>query len=99
MRAQLNSYAGYSVGCAAVWAVILAVTQRQAEPGKRMMMQRFCLAWWSGWTSATIARAVYPPPKKLGSRPGKTLQIGSLVLVTLGVGSVIRFLRAARSHE
>jgi hypothetical protein len=99
MRARLNSYTAYSVGCAAVWAIILFVTQRQTDSEKRKTMQRFCVAWWSGWTSATIARVGYPPPKKLGPRADKTLQIASVVLITLGVGSVIRFLCAARNRR
>jgi hypothetical protein len=96
MRPRRDSYAAYSVGCAVVWAAILLVTQRRTDPESRKAMQQFCGAWWIGWTSATIARVLYPPPKKLGPRADKTLQITSLVLVALGVGSVIRFLRARR---
>ncbi len=92
MRARLNTYTAYSVGCAAVWAVILFVTQRRTDSEARKKMQLFCVAWWSGWTSATIARVGYPPPKKLGPRAGKTLQIASGVLIAIGVSNVIRFL-------
>jgi drug/metabolite transporter (DMT)-like permease len=87
MRARLNTYPAYGVGCAAVWAVILLVTQRRGDAEKRKTMQLFCVAWWSGWTSATIA-----------PRDDRTLQIASVVLVAVGVGSVIRFLWGARNR-
>ena len=44
-------------------AIILAVV---AAKGNERQKRDFLLAsvtWWAGWTSATIARAVYPPPK------------------------------------
>lgn len=93
MNARLNTYTAYSVGCAAVWALILLVTHRRADPETRTRLQRFCLAWWSGWTSATIARVGYPPPKRIGPKADKTLQIASIVLIAVGVGRLIRVLR------
>ena len=63
-----NTYTGYSIGCAAVWAVILAVGQRRLDPKTRNTLWLACGGWWSGWTSATIARISYPPPKQL--KPG-----------------------------
>jgi hypothetical protein len=64
MRPRLNSYTGYSIGCAIVWAVILvAVSAGTATPIRHTIMSVFG-GWWIGWLSATIARAVYPPPKK-----------------------------------
>ncbi|MGH2867131.1 MAG: hypothetical protein ACRDNK_06120 [Solirubrobacteraceae bacterium] len=89
----------YSVGCAAVWAAILLVAQRLADSEARKAMQLFCGAWWCGWTSATIARVGYPPPKKLGPRGEKALQVTSVPMIALGVGSAIRFLWAARKHR
>jgi len=99
MRARLNTYTGYSVGCAAVWAVILFITQRRADPEARKTMQLSCAAWWSGWTSATIARVGYPPPKKLGVTADRTLRIVSVVLIAVGIGGVIRFLWAASNRR
>jgi hypothetical protein len=90
-----NTYTGYSTGCAAVWAVILFVAQRRADVEARKPIQLFCAAWWSGWTSATIARVGYPPPQKLGPKADTTLKITSVVLIAAGLGSVIRFLWAA----
>lgn len=99
MRARLNNYTAYSVGCAAVWAVILLVVQRVADAKTRKTMQLGCAAWWSGWTSATIARAGYPPPKKLGPRGEKALQVTSIPLVALGLGNAIHFIWAGRKHR
>ena len=59
-----NSYTGYSIGCAVVWSVILAGVSSVADAATR---QKFVLVfggWWIGCLSATIARAVYPPPKR-----------------------------------
>jgi hypothetical protein len=57
------------------------------------------MGWWSGWTSATIARVSYPPPKKL--RPGteKGLRIVSIVLIAVGLISVIRVLATGKRAE
>ena len=98
VRARLNTYTGYSVGCAAVWAVILAVAQRRLEPETRNALRLWCVSWWSGWTSATIARAGYPPPKKLTPAGEKRLRSVSLVLVALGLISVIRLLVTGRTR-
>ena len=89
---QRNTYTGYSIGCAAVWAVILAVAQRRLDSETRRQLQMACAAWWSGWTSATIARVGYPPPKKLTPQAEKRLGTVSLVLIALGFMSVIRLL-------
>ncbi len=64
MKARLNTYTAYSIGCAAVWAVTLTVTQATAKPQTRDRIRLSCAGWWAGWTSASIARVVYPPPKK-----------------------------------
>lgn len=61
---QLNTYTAYSIGFFAVWAVLLAILAATA-PHKSL---GYILAIFGGavigWTSATIARATYPPPKK-----------------------------------
>lgn len=60
MRRRLNTYTAYSVGCGAVWAVILASTRNKDNANN---IRFGFLGWASGWTSATIARYVYPPPR------------------------------------
>jgi hypothetical protein len=61
-------------------------------------MQMGCAAWWSGWTSATIARVGYPPPK-LGPRGGKALQVTSVPLVARGLRNAIHFTWAGPKHR
>jgi hypothetical protein len=75
-----------------VWAVILAVAQRRLDPQARNTLRQACGAWWSGWMSATIARAGYPAPKELGPRGKKRLENVSLVLVAAGLLGVVRLL-------
>lgn len=62
-----GTYTTYSIGCAAVWGLILAAI---ATSGKKQQLRKILPVfggWWIGWTSATIARSVYPPP---GDREG-----------------------------
>lgn len=66
MRDRIQSYTGYSVGCAVVWATILGLLAVFDEGDKLRRILPVCGGWWMGWTSATIARYSYPPPK---SRP------------------------------
>jgi phosphatidylserine synthase len=92
LKTKLNTYTGYSISCAAVWAVILALAQRRLDSETRNTLRLVCMGSWTGWTSATIARAGYPPPKKLTPGAEKRLGIVSLVLVALGLIRVIRLL-------
>ena len=61
MRWRRNSYMGYSIGCAIVWAVLLTVVSTAADADTRHNVVLVFGGWWIGWLSATIARAVYPP--------------------------------------
>jgi hypothetical protein len=63
IRKNLRTYTAYSVGCAVVWAVILAVVWAEAGEIKRHTIALVFGGWVIGWLSATIARVVYPPPK------------------------------------
>jgi hypothetical protein len=58
-----------------------------------------CTGWWSGWTSATIARAVYPAPKKLTPQAERRLGIGSLALIVVGLINVVRLLVTGKRPE
>ena len=63
MKLSLKTYTAYSIGCAVVWAVILAVVTSEASKDTAhtfLLLFGGCVI---GWLSATIARAVYPPPK------------------------------------
>jgi hypothetical protein len=59
---RLNTYTAYSVGCAIAWGVVWALAASDGKDlGKLLLV---FLGWVIGWTSATIARRVYPPPRK-----------------------------------
>jgi hypothetical protein len=63
VRDRLNTYTAYSIGCALVWAVILAAVAVGATTAKLHVFLLLFAGWVIGWISATIARFVYPPPK------------------------------------
>ena len=63
MKVSLKTYTAYSIGCAVVWAVILTGVAFEAGKGTLHTFVVVFLGWVIGWLSATIARAVYPPPK------------------------------------
>ena len=63
MKLSLHTYTAYSIGCAVVWTVILTVVASEAGKDKVHTFFLLFLGWVIGWLSATIARAVYPPPK------------------------------------
>jgi hypothetical protein len=88
-RTRRNTYTRYSIGCAAVWAVILVAAQRRTDSETRSAIRSFCVGWWSGWTSATIARVVYPPPKELTPAAAKRVGVLAIVLTAVGVISTV----------
>jgi drug/metabolite transporter (DMT)-like permease len=96
IRTRLDTYTGYGIGCAVVWAVILVVAQRRLDRQRRNTLRLVCGGWWMGWTSATIARVGYPPPEKLKPETGKRLGIVSIVLIAVGLLSVIRLLATGK---
>jgi dolichyl-phosphate-mannose--protein O-mannosyl transferase len=62
---RMNTYTAYSIGTFVAWAVIwaiLAATEKKVTLG---YIFAIFFGWCIGWLSATIARAVYPPPKKV----------------------------------
>jgi hypothetical protein len=60
---KLRSYTTYSVGAGLVWAARLALVTKLDPANKRRNYMVFA-GFGIGWLSATIARYVYPPPKK-----------------------------------
>lgn len=100
VRTQLTgTYTGYSIGSAAVWAAILAAGHRRLDAQNWKALRLACAGWWSGWTSATIARVAYPPPNKLTPRAERRLGIVSLALIAIGLTSVIRVLVTGKRPE
>jgi hypothetical protein len=61
---KLNSYKAYTVGCAIAWAILWIVVATQSSEATREHVLFVFLGWLLGWTSATIARSVYPPPRR-----------------------------------
>jgi hypothetical protein len=96
INSQLNTYTSYSIGSAAVWTLILAAGHRRLDSETWKTLRLVCSGWWTGWTSATIARASYPPPKKLSPRAQERLGITSLALIALGFFGVIRLLTTGK---
>jgi hypothetical protein len=94
MRTQGNTYTAYSIGCAGVWGIILLLGRRRLDSQTGNTLRLVCGGWWMGWTSATIARIGYPPPKQLSPAGEKRLRIISGVLVALGLASTIRMFAA-----
>jgi hypothetical protein len=92
MRARADTYTGYSIGCAGVWGLILLVAQRRLDPRSLHTLRLVAGGWWTGWTSATIARIGFPPPKPLGRAAANRLRGLSLVLVAAGLFNVARLL-------
>lgn len=64
---RFRNYWAYSAGLAVVWAIVLTLvfTIRGAAGGQTLLLvfAGFCI----GWVSTTIARYVYPPPKRWGA--------------------------------
>jgi hypothetical protein len=92
---RLNTYTAYSIGCASVWGVIL-LAGRPLDSQTRNTLRLVCGGWWMGWTSATIARIVYPQPRQLTAASEKRFRVVSIVLVALGFTGTIRRLATAK---
>jgi hypothetical protein len=60
---RVRTYTGYSIGCVIAWLIVLAAARVFASKERQHDIILGCCGWWMGWTSATIARAGYPPPK------------------------------------
>jgi hypothetical protein len=58
-----RDYVGFSIGCAVAWAVVWILLATLASAHTVHTMGYVFLGWVIGWTTATIARLVYPKPK------------------------------------
>jgi hypothetical protein len=96
MSRQRNTYTAYSIGCASVWGVILLLGRRRLDAQTWNTLRLVCGGWWMGWTSATIARIGYPPPRQLTPSGEKRLRTISIVLVALGLISTRRMFAAGK---
>jgi membrane-associated phospholipid phosphatase len=64
VNARKGTYTTYSIGVGIVWAVILVIVSLASSADKRHTFFLVFGGFVIGWVSATIARYVYPPPKK-----------------------------------
>lgn len=99
MRKQRDTYTNYSIGCAGVWGVLLLLARHRLDSRNWNTLRLVCSGWWMGWTSATIARVSYPPPKKLKLGTEKRLRIVSVALIAIGLTSVSRLLATGKRPE
>jgi hypothetical protein len=63
--ARMNTYGAYAIGSLVAWAVIgviLGATEKRMTLG---YIFAIFFGWCIGFASATIGRALYPPPKKV----------------------------------
>ena len=58
-----KTYTAYSIACALVWGAILALVA-VLYPDRLHTFLLVGGGWLIGWTWATIARSVYPPPRR-----------------------------------
>jgi hypothetical protein len=58
------SYLGFSIGCAAAWAVIWILLATLASTRTVHAVAYVFLGWVIGWFTATLARVVYPAPRR-----------------------------------
>lgn len=71
MNLRRGSYTVYSIGVGVVWAVLLVLVSIYASPARRHTILLIFAGFAIGWVSATIARYVYPPPKKYRQSAGE----------------------------
>jgi hypothetical protein len=63
MRRRTSTYTAYGIGCFIVWALIFTIGAMHPKDTHHAIVLLFA-GWALGSLSATIARYVYPPPKK-----------------------------------
>jgi len=71
-RFRGKTYWAYSIGCAMVWAVVLAIfLTLWASETRPLLLGMF--GWWICWVSTTISRYAFPPPKRWMANPSQTV--------------------------
>jgi hypothetical protein len=60
----LNTYTAYSIGSFVVWAVLWAILAATESNKALGYIFAIFFGWVIGWASASIGRALYPPPTK-----------------------------------
>ena len=68
---RFRNYWVYSTGLAIVWVVVLLLALAVGGPQRAQTSLLVFFGFCIGWVSTTIARYVYPPPKRWGSNHGQ----------------------------
>jgi hypothetical protein len=71
MNARIRTYTAYSAGAGIVCALLLVLASLLDPAGQRSHIFLVFSGFVIGWLSATIARYVYPPPKKYRQDTGQ----------------------------
>jgi hypothetical protein len=71
MHPRMRSYTTYSIAVGIVWAVLLLLASLLDSASTRHNIFVVFFGFAIGWLSATIARYVYPPPKKYRQDAGQ----------------------------
>lgn len=61
---KYRNYWLYSVACFVVWGVLLVIVAAKGHKGTTQNTLMVFGGWCIAWVSTTIARFVYPPPKR-----------------------------------
>ena len=61
---RYRNYWVYSIGLAVAWAIVLLLARVVGGPDKAQIFLLVFGGFFIGWVSTTIARYVYPPPKR-----------------------------------
>jgi hypothetical protein len=61
---RYRNYWVYSIGLAIAWVVVLLLARTIGGPQKAQTSLLVFFGFCIGWVSTTIARYVYPPPKR-----------------------------------
>ncbi len=77
-----GSYTSYSIASAAVWLAVWSLAGARVSGQMRQRLAIGCAGWWQGWLSATIARAVYPPPRLSEGRRA-SIRKGAIALLSI----------------
>lgn len=68
---RFGNYWIYSAALAIVWAIVLILTLAIRGEARAHSVLFVCLGFCLGWVSTTIARYVYPPPRRWGAIRGQ----------------------------
>ena len=75
---KYRNYWVYSIACFVVWSVLLGVVAAKGDKNRTQDVLLVFGGWCIAWISTTIARFVYPPPRRwLQPKSPQTLKLRS----------------------